>query len=105
VPEAKKKAVPSDFELVGQKKGFQRFSNPELKRLVATLEEAQRQREIRLTAALQVRPSVKPEGSPTALLGRTAAASLCRCNNTWGIILVLGPCLGHTTVPLSEALR
>ena len=49
--------MPSDFELVGQKKGFQRFSNPELKRLVAMLEEAQRQREMRLTAALQVRQS------------------------------------------------
>ena len=68
MPEAKKKAVPSDFELVGQKKGFQRFSNPELKRLVAMLEEAQQQREIRLTAALQVRLSFKPEGSPIALL-------------------------------------
>lgn len=54
MPEALKKAVPSDFELAGQRKGFQRFRNPELASLVEALEAAEAQRETRLAAALQV---------------------------------------------------
>lgn len=54
MPDALKKAVPRDFELAGQRKGFQRFRNPELTGLVEALEAAQEQREARLAATLQV---------------------------------------------------
>ncbi|CAD7704171.1 unnamed protein product [Ostreobium quekettii] len=53
VPQAYIKRVPHDFELAAQRKGFNRYMSPELRDLVAKLEEAEEQCETELSNILQ----------------------------------------------------
>ncbi len=52
--QALQKAVPQDFELMGQKKGFVRYMNPALRALVKKHADALETRETALTGILQV---------------------------------------------------
>ena len=49
--------VPGDFEVVAQRKGFQRYRSPELTELVAAHAAAVQQKETCLAATLQVCPA------------------------------------------------
>ncbi|DBA75103.1 TPA: hypothetical protein ACH3X1_010428 [Trebouxia sp. C0004] len=56
IPQALQKAVPQDFELMGQRKGFVRYMNPSLRLLVKQHADALEARELALTGILQVIP-------------------------------------------------
>lgn len=49
------KRVPAGFDLVGSRKGFNRYSSPRRGQLVRQLEEGQKAAEDALTTILQVR--------------------------------------------------
>ncbi|KAL0028206.1 hypothetical protein WJX79_001719 [Trebouxia sp. C0005] len=53
IPQALQKAVPQDFELMGQRKGFVRYMNPSLRSLVKQHADALETRELALTGILQ----------------------------------------------------
>ncbi len=54
--QALQKAVPQDFELMGQRKGFVRYMNASLRLLVKQHADALETRELALTGILQVTP-------------------------------------------------
>ncbi len=54
--QALQKAVPQDFELMGQRKGFVRYMNPRLRLLVKQHADTLENRELALTGILQVHP-------------------------------------------------
>ena len=53
VPDSLK--VPAQYEMLGNRKGFKRYTSPKLKRLVTCLGEAQEQQEAAVSNILQVR--------------------------------------------------
>ena len=53
--QALQKAVPEEFELMGQRKGFVRYYSPELRDLVKQHAEALEMRELALSGILQVK--------------------------------------------------
>ena len=55
VLQALQKAVPAEFELMGQRKGFVRYYSPALRALVKQHADALESRELALSGILQVR--------------------------------------------------